>query len=211
MELEEKILQIYKLPLSYDNNGQFIIDAQQQKVADVRGWGVLQYQKNGELLQDTLGEMLVKSFNEKYGTKIRITSVTSEPPDWAKDGEPLGGVITDGIHQTFKFYKEPNLNWYIDLPEWKGSKDDLQMVMGADTMLDRFAEGEDKVSVLISETDFEGSYHLKQLKETPEYGGGAIYSFYENDEFVMEVWLCKVTAWVFDKLPKDIFVAPVRF
>jgi len=211
MELEKKLLEIYKLPLSYDKDGQFIIDAEEKNVADVRGWGILQHHNDAELLQDTLGEMLVKAFNEKYGTKLKITSVTTEPPDWAKDGEPIGGVITDGVHQTFKFYKEPNGNWYIDLPDWKGSKDDLQMVMGADTMLDRFAEGEDNVSVLISETDFEGSYHLKQLKETPEYGGGAMYSLYQNDEFVMEVWLCAVTEFVFNKLPKNIFVSPVRF
>jgi len=66
-ELEQKILQVFKLPLIYDNHGQFITDSDGKKVSDIRGWGVLQYQKNSpELLQDTLGEMLVKSFNEKY-------------------------------------------------------------------------------------------------------------------------------------------------
>lgn len=82
MELEKKILEIYKLPLSYDNHGQFIVDAEEKKVADVRGWGTLQYQKNGEQLQDTLGEMLVKAFNEKYNKnpyEVKITSVTTEP------------------------------------------------------------------------------------------------------------------------------------
>jgi hypothetical protein len=69
-EFEQKILEVFKLPFSYDSDGQFITDAQGKKVSDIRGWGVLQYQKNNpELLQDTLGEMLVKAFNEKYSKK----------------------------------------------------------------------------------------------------------------------------------------------
>lgn len=211
MNLENEILNIYKLPLSYDNHGQFIVDAEEKKVADVRGWGTLQYHKDAEQLQDTLGEMLVKAFNEKYGTKVKITSVTTDPPNWAKEGEPLGGVVTNGLFETFNFVKEPNGNWYIVLPDWEGSKDDLQMVMGADTMLDRFAEGEDIVKLLISDKDFENSYHLKLTKETPEYGGGGMYALYDpQEEFIIEVWLCKVTEHVFGQLPINIHIAPVR-
>lgn len=213
MELEKKILEIYKLPLSYDNHGQFIIDAEEKKVADVRGWGVLQYKKDAELLQDTLGEMLVKAFNEKYGSKVTITSVTTEQPDWAKEGETLGGIVTGGgVFETFNFIKEPNGNWYIVLPDWEGSKDDLQMVMGADTMLDRFAEGEDFVKLLIADRDFENSYHLKLSRKTPEYDGGGYYSLFDpQEEFIMEVWLCKVTNFVFGgELPINIHVSPVR-
>lgn len=209
MMLENKILEIYKLPLKYDNHGQFIVDSEEKKVADIRGWGTLQYHKDAEQLQDTLGEMLVKAFHEKYGKGN--DGYENDPSITTKiemDGK--GGLIIDRVHETFTFNKEPNGNWYIVLPDWQGSKDDLQMVMGADTMLDRFAEGEDNVKLLISEIDFENSYHLKLLKETPELGGGATYSLYENDEFVMDVWLCKVTEWVFNKLPTDIFIHPVR-
>jgi hypothetical protein len=33
---------------------------------EVRGWGHLKYMDHPELLQDTLGEMMAKAFNEKY-------------------------------------------------------------------------------------------------------------------------------------------------
>ena len=35
-----------------------------------------------------------------------------------------------------KFNKESNGKWYIDLPKWKGKKSALQMVCGADKLLD---------------------------------------------------------------------------
>jgi hypothetical protein len=213
MELENKILEIYKLPLSYDNDGQSIIDVEENKVADVRGWGTLQYQKNGEQLQDTLGEMLVKAFNEKYMVN-NLDGYENDPTIKDKpEFKGKGGIITDGsVHEIFTFNKEPNGNWYIDLPDWEGSKDDLQMVMGADTMLERFAEGEDKVTMLISETDVENTCHLKLFKQTPELGGGGEYTLYDiNEEYIMNVWLCKVTEHIFSKLPSNIYIAPVRF
>lgn len=65
--MEEKILQLFKLPLKYDAHGQMIFDSNNRMVADVRAWGYLQYKPNPEELQDTLGEMIAKAFNEKYG------------------------------------------------------------------------------------------------------------------------------------------------
>ena len=36
----------------------------------------------------------------------------------------------------FKFYKDPEHRWYVDLPEWEGEKDNLEMVLGADSFLE---------------------------------------------------------------------------
>jgi hypothetical protein len=212
--LEQEVLRLFKLPLYYDKHCQSIFDQDTKKVADVRAWGFLQYKDSGDKIQDKLGEMLVEAFNKKHPPfHVKIESVTTEPPDWAKEGTSLkGGVIMEGVHETFTFNKESNGNWYIDLQSWQGDKADLQMVMGADTMLERFSEGENTVKLLISEHDFENSYLLKKGKETPEYGGGAYYHLYDSqDEFIIDVWLCKVTNFVFnDKLPDNIFVHPVR-
>lgn len=35
-----------------------------------------------------------------------------------------------------KFEKDTSNRWYLILPEWKGDKSDLEMVCGADAMLD---------------------------------------------------------------------------
>jgi hypothetical protein len=40
--------------------------------------------------------------------------------------------------KTFKFEKEKDNRWYIILPEWTGEKEELEMVCGADSMLDIF-------------------------------------------------------------------------
>jgi len=37
------------------------------------------------------------------------------------------------ISRKLKFYKEADERWYVELPEWEGSKADLEMVAGADT------------------------------------------------------------------------------
>ena len=35
-----------------------------------------------------------------------------------------------------RFYKSQDEYWYVDMPEWEGSIDALEMVRGADDMLD---------------------------------------------------------------------------
>lgn len=55
------------------------------------------------------------------------------------------------ISRKLKFYKEADERWYVELPEWKGSKADLEMVAGADTMLNYMSEGEDHINLYLSE------------------------------------------------------------
>ena len=38
--------------------------------------------------------------------------------------------------RTFRFNKEEDNRWFVDLPEWEGEKDELEMVLGADMLLD---------------------------------------------------------------------------
>jgi hypothetical protein len=59
------------------------------------------------------------------------------------------------MKRRFKFEKELD-GWYVDLPEWEGSKADLQMVMGADTFLDILCQGEWIVWLTLSDEPIEG-------------------------------------------------------
>ena len=52
----------------------------------------------------------------------------------------------------FKFYKEETGRWYVDLPEWEGEKDELEMVAGADIFLEILAQDEPEVYVTLSDT-----------------------------------------------------------
>lgn len=108
-----------------------------------------------------------------------------------------------------RFYKETNGRWYVDLPEWTGGKDALEMVAGADTMLDYMAEGNNEVTLNISESFFENSDEIKFKCMAVEIGEGAYYRIekYKGIEICLEMWLCPVLEWVFGKYPENIFIA----
>jgi hypothetical protein len=59
-----------------------------------------------------------------------------------------------------RFYKDDQ-GWFIDLPEFLeaglGTKGNLAMVAGADTLLDRLSNNGDEVILRISDEDFKGS------------------------------------------------------
>jgi len=114
----------------------------------------------------------------------------------------------------YKFLKEGG-EWFIDLPaylEQGGSQRDLQMVEGADTMLDRIAGNNIEVELNIDRVNFSGADML-QLTERcdPIVGGG--YYFLENFEgnpIGITMWLCAVTEFVFSELPDQIFIKRVN-
>ena len=99
----------------------------------------------------------------------------------------------------YRFNKEDG-KWYIDLPDWTGTKGELQMVGGADTLLDHLSNNGDTVLVELS-TDKEcpeGFETLKKIVRTPP--NGCIYHL-----GLSPVWLCDVTKFVFDGVfPKRI-------
>lgn len=112
--------------------------------------------------------------------------------------------------QTHRFIKEYG-GWYIDLPQYLeegGSKGDLAMVEGADTMLDHIAAGNDEVVLSLSEMPFEGADQLKlEALRDPMIGGGYyMLDHFEGKELRQRMWLCGVTEFVFGKMPDHIYL-----
>ena len=103
----------------------------------------------------------------------------------------------------FKFYKEKDGRWYVDLPEWKGGKEDLEMVAGADKMLDHMSKNSDNISLLISKSYILNSDVLN-LMQVCKKGGGALYSY--NSEKDNPLWLCDVLKFVFDEFPEKLYL-----
>ena len=102
--------------------------------------------------------------------------------------------------KNYTFNKEQG-SWYIDLPNWEGTKGELQMVAGADTLLDHLSNNGTKVNVALStdkvftDTEFQT---LKRIVKTPP--NGCIYHL-----GFTPVWLCNVTKFVFDGIfPRQI-------
>lgn len=111
-----------------------------------------------------------------------------------------------------KFYKESD-KWYVDLPEWPGERWELEMVCGADTMLDIAAQGD---AVTYINADIEPftsdgleiiSDVLVKIKDTPDIGG-ALYMLktFKGIEYNLEVWLCHVLTWLYNENPNIIYI-----
>jgi hypothetical protein len=90
-------------------------------------------------------------------------------------------------------FNKEDKKWYIYLPEWEGDKAELEMVAGADILLDHLSHNKDTVSVIVSEEELDDSIILNKKYNI---NGGADYKPVNND-VVYNVWLCGVTKFVF--------------
>jgi len=102
----------------------------------------------------------------------------------------------------FKFEREGN-QWFVILPEWTGAKSELEMVMGADTMLDILAQGENEVYITISEEPITDSKFMLTYLEGLE--GGGLYKL-TSELYTFEVWLCHVVKFIYGYIPTTLYI-----
>ncbi len=115
------------------------------------------------------------------------------------------------MKRRLKFDKEQT-DWFVDLPEWEGSRADLQMVLNADTWLDILCDGEWHVWMVISDQPFQGAEKLIRtslgctLIDEP-FESGATYKIesYMGISYEFHMWLCDVTKFVFGGFPEVIY------
>jgi len=108
------------------------------------------------------------------------------------------------MNKTIRFYKEPTERWYADVPEWTGPKEDLEMVAGADLMLEILAEEEREITIQfytsLDEIKDETAHVLTLFEKCIDDGAEYIW-----EEYNLGVWLCDVTKFVFETFPKVIY------
>ena len=114
----------------------------------------------------------------------------------------------DFMIKEHRFVREDG-GWYIDLPEYLaqgGSKGDLAMVDGADTMLDLVAENANEVNLQINTEPFDGADELVLTELCDPVLGGGYYHMkeFEGREIKQNMWLCQVTEFVFGGMPERI-------
>jgi len=111
------------------------------------------------------------------------------------------------ISKSFRFYKEFDNRWYVDLPDYEGEKSELEMVLGADTMLDFLCEGNNEVSLFISDREFDNCNKLEFKGLATDLNNGAYYMLnnYNGISTDFNIWLCDVTKFVFGYFPETIF------
>lgn len=107
------------------------------------------------------------------------------------------------------FEKEATGKWYVVLPEWTGSKDDLEMVAGADSMLDVFSAGKNLITLDVATEMFEGSTHTLSLKKRGE-GEDTGATYIVDGGTALEIWLCEVTTFVLGDFPDMLYVKIIQ-
>ena len=126
-----------------------------------------------------------------------------------------------------KFYQEEDGRWYLDLPEYiesgTGTKANLEMVAGADTLLFKLAQGETTITLKFTDESFDG--HLIHLIRSSDYGyspeliaepevdAGGWYHYYDKKKWYQlrpryhNIWLCSVTLYLYNKTyPKNLYI-----
>lgn len=109
--------------------------------------------------------------------------------------------------QKVKFYKEKSGRWYIDLPEWEGTKEDLEIVLGADELMNLLAQGDDEIYVQIGDEKFPGANQMIMVEMGSIDMGGAWYLVPSigQIEFNLRLWICDVTKFIFGQFPETIW------
>lgn len=108
--------------------------------------------------------------------------------------------------RVFRFYKESNDKWFVDLPEWLGDKADLEMVLGADILLDMLSVKGNNVSVSVDLSYFVGCETIELVTLGKNEGGGYyLLKNFEGKEINLELWICDVLKFVFGIIPNKIY------
>lgn len=112
--------------------------------------------------------------------------------------------------RNLRFVKK-EAGWFVDLHDWDGSHEDLQMIAGADKLLDFAAEGKTEICVrLLRKNTLEP---VKIALGRRQYShGGAIYDVLDHTGAqytsaqlpVSEIWICSVTRFVLHVFPEVI-------
>lgn len=97
--------------------------------------------------------------------------------------------------------------WYAQLDNWDGDFEELEMVLGADDMLDRLSNGNDYVKCNIFADYVPGNYNV-HLTKYDEDDSGAYYTQNVYPE-IESVFICNVTKFVLGYFPNDIYLTKI--
>lgn len=108
-----------------------------------------------------------------------------------------------------KFNKEENNRWYIDLPDWAESHDNLEMVAGADDLLNFLGGNPITISCIISKEDKEIEGYIKLKRLNWGLTSGAYYSV-NYDGINRKLWICPVTLYVMGEYPEYLYIKKIK-
>ena len=109
----------------------------------------------------------------------------------------------------FRFYKDDDNRWFVDLPKFiaeGGDKADLEMIAGADEMLDLLSHNGNEIMLHISETKKDCRLELQLLKAYDGLEGSDYMAISEEKNKTFQIWLCSMVLYVFGYYPKNLYI-----
>lgn len=96
--------------------------------------------------------------------------------------------------------------WFVHLSVYPGLPDDLEMVMGADTLCERIdTKKTGYITVRVSDEPLnDEELVLNFVENTDDLG-----AWYKLEKFDLDVWLCNVTKYVLGYFPQSIYIGLV--
>ncbi|WP_316801812.1 DUF6717 family protein [Pedobacter nototheniae] len=116
------------------------------------------------------------------------------------------------MERTIRFYKNAKGEWYADIPEWAGDVAELQMVEGADELLEWIAAAASECKLLMADKHINDAEILSLVyTRARNLGGGGDYILesFKGEWKNHKLWLCQVTEFVFKQLPETIYFKEV--
>lgn len=108
---------------------------------------------------------------------------------------------------TIRFYKEIVDGWgcwYADIPEH--TKEENEMVMGSDNLLEILSNGENEITIEVSNKPEEN--YLIRFKRINHNSSGADYV---NIDMEYEtIWICNVTHTIFGEHPELLYITKIK-
>ena len=99
--------------------------------------------------------------------------------------------------------------WFVVFPEYEGPQEDLEMVEGADKMLDALTTDGLMVELDISlEEPSDRDYFILELEGHDE--DGAFYNVIDCPQFTGNIWLCNVVHDLFEEHPERFYLKTVK-
>lgn len=132
----------------------------------------------------------------------------------------LKNIIFRHKKYTLHFVAEndpPIKRWYYDFKHWGFDHAHLEMVSGADTLCELYAQGKDEVTIHITASRKPRLHCLNLCKEfvadEPPKGKlkdkilyGREYTHINQDGHIVRMWICPVTLFVLGRYPKYIYI-----
>ena len=101
------------------------------------------------------------------------------------------------------FEKWEDGRWFVVLPDYDGDQEDLEMVDGADTLLDFLST--DGLYVMVNVSLEEKAGYSVQLNLVAHDVIGGTYHVQNLEGFNQDVWLCNVVHYLFGEHPETIY------